>query len=156
VTGVDQIDLATAGATVNNVLTLLNMLKIAGKVTTVNGATSGTATITEYMNGSLKLTQITFSNFRNGSVSNQDTATSVAWNGHGVILIDDAGWFAVVNSGTTATMNVLNTFNNPGTFLTQTILKGYQLVFILSAFNTYRFVANDTGAHNGSLLIIGT
>ncbi len=161
VTGVDQIDLATAGVTFNNFLTLLSYLSLHGKVTTTNGTTSGTATLYEMVSGTgFKLALVQFSNCKFGVAGNTNVTLIATWNRLAFAFSTDIAPVAYANSGTGITMGQLNGLGvglTGGTTSPQSIMGNNEIAGSNSSFAQLQYVGGDTqAAHNGSLLMIGT
>lgn len=137
-----------------------NTMSINGKVTVVNGTTSGTATIYEMIIGTgLKVTMVQFSNFRNGTASTTTTNLLVTWNRLTFFFSGDIGLTSFSNSGTGITVGELTGLSSgstAGAVTNQTIIGSNQLGSSNSSFAQIQFDASDTLAHNGSLFMIGT
>ncbi len=157
VTGVDQIDLTTAGVTFNNIVTMLSALDINLTPVTINGQTSGHMDLHEYMQGTIKKVIIHLVNYKNTAI--QTLALPVAFTDRAWIWVGETQGTALsfLASGVAQNIKVMTdgTAGAAGTQTTQATIAQWSHGQIDAAWDTFKIAAMAGAAANGVILIEG-
>jgi hypothetical protein len=146
---------ANISADGNGAATLIELAINSGS-TVLNGATAGTATLYQPLNGVLKLVMCYLSGFRNGGGSAQTIAiptpfvTSFRW------WVGDINPLTFVGSSSNRTSDIVTALaSGGGTVTSQTTVNKYSHGGVNAAVDTISFNASEASAHTGLILMIG-
>jgi hypothetical protein len=117
----------------------------------VNGSTSGTATLYEIMTGTCKMFYILQNNFRNGSAGSLFIPFPTAISTYCFVLTGDTGSFNLTSSATPVTAKQFTSFGTLGTVTTM----GTAALIQAPACDSIAFLGSQAGAHTGPILIFG-
>lgn len=143
---------------INQALDMLNTLLGYTNTVTVNGPTSGTATLYQLVAGVFKMVLVSFSNYRNGPAGDQllvlptaFTRGAQGWNG-------DSGTFDVKSAGANQTVQIHHAFadasTDGGLVSTPNIRQNNQ--WHCGLFDTIGLWGSDASTHNGFIFMIGS
>jgi hypothetical protein len=141
---------------IRSVLSYDGVLSLAPTGVVLNGSTSGTATLYQFMSGTYKLVFIMFVNFRNGGGSAQTIAlptpftTGESWYNGGTCPIQ------LVSLGSAQTVGVVTTLAAGGGSVTlQTTINKYSVGDNFSGFDTISIPGSQPSAFSGIFRIEG-
>jgi hypothetical protein len=143
----------------NQAIDALNILLGFTQSVTVNGPTTGTATLYEPLQGTLKMVIVVLTNYRNGPAGDQNLVLPTAfthgaqgWNG-------SSGTFDLKSAGASQTIQVNTGFASgaaDGTVTPTTNIRQNNQWHCDTAFDTIGLWGSDAGTHNGFIFIIGS
>jgi hypothetical protein len=143
----------------NQAIDALNILLGFTTSVTVNGPTSGTATLYEPLQGQLKMVIVVLTNYRNGPAGDQNLVLPVAfthgaqgWNG-------SSGKFDLKSAGASQTVQINTGFASAtvdGTVTGSTEVTQNNQWHCDTPFDTIGLWGSDAGTHNGFIFIIGS
>ncbi|MGH2478111.1 MAG: hypothetical protein ACRDHW_00430 [Ktedonobacteraceae bacterium] len=119
--------------------------------TTINGGTSGTATLYQPLTGTFKTAVVVLNNFRTAG-SNQDIALPVAFTTQAWISVTDLATMELVLAGTVKNMDVITGF---GASTNNASISAYEQAGIKTGFDTVRFTSGWAAGHTGIVIIQG-
>ena len=124
----------------------------------LNGSTSGTATLYQCLQGTVKQVIVQLNNFRNGGGSAQNITLPVAFTGGFFGLTGQCTNFSLVKSGSTQTVQQITSFvaGSDNGVSGQTVVKQNWLFQGGPGFDTISFTASYPAAGSGLILILGT
>lgn len=134
------------------------MLKLAinSGSTVLNGSTAGTATLYQFLNGTLKLVVVYENGFRNGGGAAQTIAiptpftTSFKW------WTGDSNPLTFVGSSSSRTANIITALAaGGGTITSQTTVNSHSFGAVNAAVDTVSFNSGEASAHTGTILMVG-
>jgi hypothetical protein len=146
-------DIASNGAGVLTLLGLVMNGAIQSNPTahSVNGSTSGIATLYEILTGTCKMFYIIQNNFRNGSAGSLFIPFPTAISTYCFVLTGDTGSFNLTSSATPVTAKQFTSFGTLGTVTTM----GTAALIQAPACDSIAFLGSQAGAHTGPILIFG-
>jgi len=142
---------------INQIVNAFNTLTGDLGAVVLNGSTSGTATLYQILQGTVKWVLVQLVNFRNGNVGAQTIVLPVAfttslqgWNsGCGIYQLIKASVAQTVQQWTAATAGA------DGTLSAQTSIKNNWTYHCDTGVDTISFTGSDVGAHNGHIILFG-
>ena len=141
-------------AFLNNVETWIESIDAPSAVT-LSGGSSGTATLYQWLNGTVKSVIVRFNNFKTaGSAQNlvlpTPFTTCAQWR------TSQTGTFSLTLSGTAQNLGIITALSaSGGTVTIQTTAAGYSIGDIGSGFDTIKFAASDSTGRFGQLVLRG-
>jgi hypothetical protein len=156
-------DVATSNiiqaADINQSVDILNTLLGYTNTVTVNGPTTGTATLYELLQGPIKIVLVVLTNYRNNPAGDQllvlptaFTHGAMGWNG-------SSGAFDLKSAGSNQTIQVNTGFASSsadGSVTGTTNIHQNNQWHCDTAFDTIGLWGSDAGTHNGFIFIIGS
>lgn len=126
--------------------------------TTINGSTSGTAQLWQFLKGNIKAFLIVCNNFRNGGASNQFITLPVALNFGGAALVSTFPLASFMLANVAKATNVLTTLSGTGagTVSTTTNIFGNAILLPTSGIDQIRFNSGQASASSGVMFLIGS
>jgi hypothetical protein len=134
------------------------MIKLAinSGSTVLNGATAGTATLYQPLNGTLKLVLIYENGFRNGSGAAQTLSLPTAFTTSLRFWTSDSNPLTFVGSSTNRTANIVTAIAaGGGTVTSQTTVNGYSMGGVNAGVDTVSFNASESSTHTGLIVLLG-
>lgn len=134
------------------------MIKLAINAggTVLNGATAGTATLYQPLNGTLKLVMCYLSGFRNGGGSAQTLAIPTAFTTSFRWWVGDINPITFVGSSTNRTSDIVTALAaGGGTLTSQTTVNKHSFGSVNAGVDTISFNASEASTHTGLILMIG-
>lgn len=141
----------------NGIQTLLG-LKVNPTGTTINGGTSGSATLYQPFQGTFKLVVVNCSGMRTAA-SNQDIAIPTPFTSTAIVLTGNLGNSQALNllsSGSAQNVAIVTTWSaSGGSGSAQANFFGNTYASINHAFDTVRFISGAAGGATGLVFIAG-
>lgn len=133
-----------------------SVLSVGGKVTTVTGGVSGTATLYEVLTGTIKLSVIYFNNFKTGA-SAQPITFSTPYTAIAKVWVGGISANSQFRSGTTVRdLDVITGLGSGGgTTNNQTTISSDSFATINEGFDNVLIPANNITAHTSLAVFIG-
>ncbi len=124
---------------------------------TLNGSTSGTAKLYQWMRGTCKITWIDLNNFRNGNAGVQNIALPVAYTGRSLFRTGNTSPLNALSSGVAQSFGIITGLAAAGGSVTvQTQLNKFSIADQINAFDTISFLGSQASAFTGLVIIEGT
>ena len=136
-----------------------NVLGISGNVNSINGGSTGTATVTAVLKGGLIFTQVALNNFKTGG-ANQSLALPIPYNHGASITTGDIPGFKFQSGGVDVTCVVTTALAVAGGTTSSSVnLNGHSMIESRDpsgAMDTIIFASGNSSGHYGYLTMIGT
>jgi hypothetical protein len=143
----------------NQVIDMLNILLGYTNTTILNGATTGTATLYELLQGPVKIVLVSMATFRNNGASGQTITLPAAFTKGALGWNSGCGTFQLLSAGSAITVQIHTGFESTsadGTVSGGVNVKQNNQWHADVAFDTIYFNGSDASTHNGYILIIGS
>jgi hypothetical protein len=146
---------ANISADGNGAATMLKLALNPGS-TVLNGATAGTATLYQPVNGTFKLVLCYLAGFQNNSGAAQTIAIPTPFTTALRFWIGDTNPLTLVGSSTNRTANIVTALSaSGGTVTSQTTINKYSHGGVNAGVDTISFNASEASVHSGLLVLIG-
>jgi hypothetical protein len=143
----------------NNLEAWIKQMDANGTGITINGSTSGSATLYQPLQGSVKLAVVTLGNFRNGAAGDQNLALPTAFTAHMLGLTSDSGPFDLKSGGTNQTVwthtALPGSAGATGSNASGTELNGISIFHCDTAFDAIGLWGSQSSGHTGMIVLFG-
>jgi hypothetical protein len=139
----------------NQLDTALVALAGACPLSSINGSTSGTATMYQPQSGTIKMVVFVLNNFKNGGGSTQNMTLPVAFTTVAYLWTGDVNTFNLAHSGSNITANVVTTLASGGGTFTNISDIGSATIGQCGTFDTIKFKGGAASVHTGIIIFLG-
>lgn len=131
--------------------------KINASATTISGSTSGTASLYQPWQGTIKLVLVTLNGFRNGGGSAQNIALPAAFTVGCYWWSSATNTFSLTSSGSAQSCNVVTGLGSGtgGSSTSETLIGSYNNGDCPHAFDTVSLVGGAASSHTGFIVLFG-
>lgn len=124
--------------------------------TVLNGSTSGTATLYQWLRGTIKVTWVVLNNFRNGNAGAQNIALPVAYSSMQLWRTGNVSPLNGLHSSVAQNFGIITGLAAAGGSVTvQTQLNKFSIADQINPIDTISFLGSQASAYNGLLIIEG-
>jgi hypothetical protein len=138
---------------------IANYAKLTTGGSSINGSTSGSATLYQPERGTYKKVLVWCNNFRNGGASAQNLSIPVPFTTACVFRAFDVNTFSLLAGGSTQNIGIWNGWPSSGTaggtYFTSTTSPGHAQGFCNHAIDTVQFTPVAASAHTGFIILEG-